>query len=124
MVYRSSAESDELLNRAVTAYDAQNYTEAIALFEQLRESDPGEMQYQLTLGISYMETEQYKTADNKFRSIIDHNDNLFIEPAEWYLGICYLRTGQNNVAREHFREIAKSNSSYRKEAKNILRRIK
>ena len=123
MVYRS-AESDVLLKQAVAAYDAQNYTTAIGLFEQLMGSYPNEMEYQLSLGISYMETEQYTKADNKFQGIIDHNDNLYIEPAEWYLGFCYLHTGQNIVARKHFKEIAKSNSSFNKKAKNILRKIK
>ena len=123
MVYRS-ADSDALLNQAVMAYDAQNYTAAIELFEQLLGSYPNEMEYQLSLGISYMETEQYKKADNKFQGIIDHNDNLYIEPAEWYLGFCYLHTGQNVAARAHFKEIARSNSSFNKKAKNILRRIK
>lgn len=123
MVYRS-AESSELLARAVTAYNDRNYTEAIKLFEQLLGSYPNEMEYQLSLGISYMETEQYNKAENKFGTIIDHNDNLYIEPAEWYLGFCYLHTGQNAQAREHFKDIARSNSSYNKKAKYILRKIK
>jgi tetratricopeptide (TPR) repeat protein len=123
MVYRS-AESDELLRQAVAAYDAQNYTVAIGLFEQLMGSYPNEMEYQLSLGISYMETEQYNKADNKFQTIIDHDDNLYIEPAEWYLGFCYLHTDRNEIAREHFKSIAQSNSSYNKKAKTILRRIK
>ena len=123
MVYRS-ADSDELLNQAVMAYDAQNYTAAIELFEQLIKSYPNEMEYQLSLGISYMETEQYVKADNKLRGIIDHNDNLYIEQAAWYLGFCYLHTGQNEAARQHFKGIARSNSSFNKKAKNILRKIR
>ena len=123
MVYRS-AETEDLLRRAVTAYDAQQFTAAIGLFEQLLQSYPDEMEYQLSLGISYMETDQYDKAGGKFTKIIDHNDNLFIEQAEWYLGFCYLQTGQNTEARTHFREIARSSSSFNTKAKNILRKIK
>ena len=123
MVYRS-AESDALLSQAVDAYDAQNYILAIGLFEELLGSYPNEMEYQLSLGISYMETEQYSKANDKLQTIIDHNDNLYIEPAAWYLGFCYLHTGQNEIAREHFKDIAQSTSSYNKKAKNILRRIR
>ena len=124
MVYRSAESDNLLLNQAVSAYEAEEYTRAIGLFEELLRSYPNEMEYQLSLGISYMETEQYTKAESNYQKIIDHNDNLYIEQAEWYLGFCYLHTGQNQKARQHFKEIAKSSSSFNHKAKTILRRIK
>ncbi len=124
MVYRSAGDEDLQWQKAVTAYNEQDYTAAIPLFKQLLEKHPEEMEYQLSLGISYMEEEQYNQAGSSFRTIIDQNDNLYIEQAEWYLGFCYLQTGQNEEARKQFREIARSNSSYNNKAKIVLRRIK
>jgi len=125
MIYRS-AETDyqALLSRAMAKYEAQDYAAAIALYEQILERDPADMASSLYSGISYMETQQYNQADKKFRKIIDHNDNLFVEQAEWYLGFCYLHTGQNLEARGQFKEIASSDGSYSKKAKKIMRSIK
>ena len=125
MIYRS-AESDyqKLLSQAMTRYEAREYEAAIGLFEQILTDDPADMASSLYSGISYMETEQYSQADKKFRKIIDHNDNLFMEQAEWYLGFCYLHTGQNLEARGHFKEISDGDGSYNKKAKKIMRSIK
>lgn len=125
MIYRS-AESDyqRVLSQAMTKYEAQEYEVAINLFEQILLNDPADMASSLYSGISYMETEQYKQADKKFRKILDHNDNLFLEQAEWYLGFCYLHTGRNLEARGHFKEISIGEGSYNKKAKKIMRSIK
>ena len=124
MIYRS-AESDyqKVLSQAMTRYEARDYQAAIDLFEQILAKDPADMASSLYSGISYMETEQYNQADKKFRKIINHNDNLFVEQAEWYLGFCYLHTGQNLEACGHFKEIASSDGSYSKKAKKIMRSI-
>jgi tetratricopeptide (TPR) repeat protein len=125
MIYRS-AESDyqKVLSQAMTRYEAGEYLTAINLFEDILAKDPADMASSLYSGISYMETEQYNQADLKFQKIINHNDNLFVEQAAWYLGFCYLHTGQNLEARGHFREIATSSGSYNKKAKKIMRSIK
>jgi hypothetical protein len=75
-------------------------------------------------GISHMEIEQYNQAREKFQKIINHQDNLFVENAQWYLGFLYLHTGQNLEARNHFKDIALSDGSFNKEAKKIMRSIK
>jgi TolA-binding protein len=82
------------------------------------------MESNLYSGISYLETEQYSKAENRFGTIIDHNDNLYIEQAEGYLGFCYLQTGKNLEARAHFKEISKGEGSFNKKARKIMRNIK
>ncbi|KPK82770.1 MAG: hypothetical protein AMS27_13995, partial [Bacteroides sp. SM23_62_1] len=103
---------------------AGQYREAIVLFEKLLETDPGNMATTLYSGISYMEVDEYNKADRSFSKIIAHNDNLFIEQAEWYLGFCYLMTNESDKARKHFEKIANSNSSYRDKASGIVKKIK
>jgi tetratricopeptide (TPR) repeat protein len=123
MVYRSG-ETQNLIDLAMLKYDAQDYFGAIEIYEQILSKEPGNMESNLYSGISYLETEQYSKADNRFRTIIDHNDNLYIEQAEWYLGFCYLQTGKNLEARAHFKEISKGDGSYSKKARKIMRSIK
>ena len=123
MIYRSG-ETQKLITLAQSKYDALDFFGAIEIYEQILGKEPGDMESNLYSGISYLETEQYSKAENRFGSIIDHNDNLFIEQAEWYLGFCYLHTGKNLEARSHFKEISKSESSFNKKAKKIMRSIK
>ena len=123
MIYRSG-ETQNLINLAQSKYDDQDFFGAIEIYEQILGKDPVNMESNLFSGISYLETEQYSKAENKFGTIIDHNDNLFIEQAEWYLGFCYLKTGRNLEARAHFKEISKGDGSFNEDARKLMRKIK
>ena len=122
MVYRGDNQS--LITLAQSKYDAQDFFGAIEIYEQILGREPGDMESNLYSGISLMETEQYSKAENRFGTIIDHNDNLYIEQAEWYLGFCLLQTGKNLEARAHFKEISKGEGSYNNRAKKLMRKIK
>jgi len=125
MVYRSAESSSAaFLQEARQMYDAGMYTEAITLYEQVLLKDPGDMESKLYSGISYLETDQYVKADKSFNSIIDHNDNLFIEQAEWCLGFCYLMTENSAAARKQFYNIAISNSTFKQDALEVLKTMK
>lgn len=125
MVYRSGEEATQaLMNDARQYYDAGKYEEAIVLFQKLLAENPDDMETNLYSGISYMEVKKYNDAGKSFNKIIAHNDNLFIEQAEWCLGFCYLMTGKKEDARDHFNKIAYSKSSYRNKALEIAKRIK
>jgi tetratricopeptide (TPR) repeat protein len=123
MIYRSG-ETQNLITLAQSKYDAQDFFGAIEIYEQILGKEPGDMESNLYSGISLMETEQYSKAENRFGTIIDHNDNLYIEQAEWYLGFCILQTGRNIEARAHFKAIAKGDGSYNKKARQLMRNIK
>ncbi|MBL7112877.1 MAG: tetratricopeptide repeat protein [Bacteroidales bacterium] len=125
MVYRSAeSSSTALLQEARQMYEAGLYTDAIALYEEVLMKDPEDMESTLYSGISYLETDQYVEADKSFNTILDQNDNLFIEQAEWCLGFCYLMTNDMVTARKHFESIANSNSSYKDSAGKIVKRLK
>ena len=123
MIYRSG-ETQSLINLAQSKYDAQDFFGAIEIYEQILGKEPADMESNLYSGISYLETEQYSMAESRFGSILDHNDNLYIEQAEWYLGFCYLKTGKNLEARAHFKEISRGDGSFNKKARKLMRSIK
>jgi len=125
MVYRSAeTSSTALLQEAIQMYEAGMYTEAITLYEEVLVKDPADMQSKLYSGISYLETDQYVKADKSFSTIIEHNDNLYIEQAEWCLGFCYLMTENVAAARKQFYNIAISNSSFTLDALEVLKKLK
>jgi tetratricopeptide (TPR) repeat protein len=119
-----SSEADRVLRNALEKYQAHEYGEAVVLFEKVLEKNPEQMGTQLYSGISNFEIAEYQKAGKSFTKVIEHNDNLYIEQAKWYLGFCYLKTEEKDKAIKQFSEIAKSNSFYNEKAKAILKKLR
>lgn len=117
-------EIDKIYRNALTAYQKENYEKALTLFEGVLELDQSRMEANLMTGVSNMELDEYEEANSSFRKVINHNDNLFIEHAEWYIGFCYIKTDNTDKAIEQFAKIASGNSLNKDKAKIILRKIK
>ncbi len=115
---------DATLRSALLKYENREYNEAIGLFQKALEINPKMIASNLYTGISYFEIQKYHEADQSLSKVIEQNDNLYIEQAEWYLGFCYLRLGEQEKAYEQFASLAGHRGFYQKEAKKILRRIK
>ena len=125
LVNRSAnSELTGILGEALYLYDNANYKEAITLFEEILDTNPEMMASHLYSGISYMELKEYTKAGISFNTVIEHNDNLYIEQAEWYLGMVYMLTGKKEEARKLFRKIKQSDGYYRDEAARILRKLR
>jgi tetratricopeptide (TPR) repeat protein len=116
--------TNKMLTKAISLYDSGNFKEAAVLFEKVLACDSTKMAINLYSGISSMEIKEYNDADRSFNRIIDHNNNPYIEQAQWYLGFCYLMTNKTKLARQQFKAIANSNSFYKKDADKIYRKIK
>jgi tetratricopeptide (TPR) repeat protein len=116
-------EADRTLRTALEKYQNRQYGEAVILFEKLLEKDPGQMATQLYSGISYFEIAEYQKAGKSFSKVIEHNDNLYIEQAKWYLGFCYLKTDEKQKAITQFKEISKTDGYYSEKAKAILKKL-
>ncbi len=120
----SNGDLDLVLRRALQLYQEENYNEAVVYFEEVLKNGNNTPATDLYSGISYLETEKYKEAGNSFNRVIEQNDNLYIEQAEWYLGFCFLATNETDRARRQFARIASSNSYYRDEAEKILKKLR
>lgn len=112
------------LMTASLAYQEGNYVNAIEHFEIFLENQPNDAGAQLYLGISLYEEDRYHDAEASLTKVVDHQDNLYIDMAEWYLGLCYLALNENELARRKFATIASGNSENAVEAKKLLRKIK
>ena len=115
---------DVTLRSALLKYENREYTEAIKLFQKALEINPKMVASNLYTGISYFEIQKYRKADKSLSKVIEQNDNLYIEQAEWYLGFCYLKLNENEKAREQFAKLASKYGYYQKDARKILRKIR
>ena len=59
-----------------------------------------------------------------FTTVIDDNNNLFIETARWYLALCYVKTNDTDKAIVQLTAIKEDGGIYSKDAGKILRKLK
>ncbi len=113
----------DLMVSAMQKYENREFESALLLFETVHATDMNNITSRFYSGIAYMETERFNFAEKAFSGIIDHNDNLFIEHAEWYLGLCYLKTGEKDKAQKLLKSIADSEGYYSRSARQLARRL-
>lgn len=113
-----------MMREALFLYENGEYREAITVFEEIIETNEKMTASLLYSGISFMEIEEYLKARNSFQEVIDHNDNLYIEQAEWYLGMVFLLTDEKDKAKSQFEKIRKAEGIYQDEAAKILKKIR
>lgn len=123
IVRSASTNIDQDLSDALALYNDKKYNDALVLFNQILDKDYSNISVHLYAGISNMESFSYKKAIESFQLIIDHQNNLYVEQAEWYMAICYLKMYQNDVAKSMFEKIAYEDSSYQEQAKDILKKL-
>lgn len=107
--------------RAITLFNNKDYSEALVLFEKIVSVDNSKIDAKFMKGMTEMEVEEFLKASNSFQGVIDHQDNLYVDQAEWFLGLCYLKLNNPEKARMQFSKIADGGiSPKRDEAKEIL----
>ena len=109
---------------AIEYYNIHDYRNAALYFSKVLDTDPRYMESTMLKGVSNFEVKNYPDAKTSFIKVIDNNDNLFIEDAQWYLALCYLRTYEQEKAVDQLYAITKSESIYKKDARRIMRKMK
>ncbi len=113
-----------LMENAIASYSAKEYDRAIVYLEQVISGGQEDMESVFMHGMANMETKNYPVASGSFTRVIEHNDNLYLEDASWYLGLCYMMTGNNEKAVKQFSTIASSKSRYSRQAARLVRKLK
>ena len=114
-----------LMNRAESAYLSGDFEKAIGYYNEVLEINSEKVEADFYKGVSSMEIDQYVDASESFTRVIEHNDNLFIQKAEWYLAGCLLAMNESERARRQLAMIASSANHFHKEdAAKILKRMK
>lgn len=118
LVVRSGNTDEVDLMQALQKYNHKDYNGAIEVFEK-----DNSIMAKFYLALSYMETNRIVDAVNLLKSIIEDNDNLFVDQAEWYLGLCYLKLNETEKAIIQFSKISQSNNTYKIKSEEILKNI-
>ena len=105
-------------------YNIHDYKNAALYFSKVLASDPDDMESTMFYGTSSFEEKNYPEAKKSFSKVIDNNNNLFIEDAEWYLALCYLKSNEMKKAVDELTIIKNSRSIYSSNAGKILKRMK
>jgi len=115
---------DQNIVEAVIKFQQKDFIKASVLFKSILDKDNSNIAVWFYYGISNIETQNYENSIKAFKTIIEQNDNLYIEHAEWYLGLCYLKNNQKDKAIEQFAGVASNPENFhRQEAKNILEKL-
>jgi tetratricopeptide (TPR) repeat protein len=119
-----SAIVNEDYSLALEFYNIHDYEKAAELFTKVLENNPRDMQSALLNGVSNFESNKYPEASSSFADVINDNNNLYIDQAQWYLALCYVRTDEKDKAVRQLETIKKGNGIHSKDATKILRKLK
>ena len=114
-----------VMSKAEAAYLNGDFEGAIQWFNEVLEINSEKVEADFYKGVSSMELSKYVDASESFSKVIEHNDNLFINRAEWYMAGCLLAMDETDRARRQLAMIASSAHHYHKdEAAKILKSMK
>jgi tetratricopeptide (TPR) repeat protein len=114
-----------LMSKAQEHYLKGEFEAAIDRFDELLEINSNKMEADFYMGMSNMEIEQFPEASESFTRVIKHDDNLYIQKAEWFLAGCLLAMEETDQARRKLASIATSSNHFHKDdAAKILKRMK
>jgi len=114
-----------LMNKAQEHFLNREFETAIDYFDEVLVNNPNKMEADFYMGMSNMEIEQFLEASKSFNNVIKHDDNLYIQKAEWFLAGCLLAMEETDQARRKLASIASSsNHFYKDDAAKILKRMK
>lgn len=63
-------------------------------------------------GISYMEIHKYSKASDKFATVIQGKDNLFLHQVKWYMAMCHVKLNNKEKALALLGELSQESSSF------------
>jgi tetratricopeptide (TPR) repeat protein len=123
LLIRGTNSQNATLIQAFQLYENKEYNTALELFSQVLQTDGENIPVQFYSGISHIELGQYRNALHPFNFIMEHQQNLYVERAEWYAALCYLKLNEIENAVPLFRKISHSNSTYKDKSHEILKSI-
>jgi len=107
------------IEEGMNAYNDKDYLQAIMLFNE----NSNNMAANLYAGFSFMKLSDFENAEYKFNEIIEDNNNLFIDQAEFNIALCYVATNNLEKAKQMLKVIVKEKTVYSEKAEKLLSNI-
>ena len=122
--FRSSSETapDALKSAIKKQYNAANYKEVLSLIAPLLLDYPSDWELVFYKGVSDFHAQDFENAIETFRQIIDQDDNLFLEDAEWYLVGALIFNYEKDQAKNNLKQkiLAYPSHKHYENARNLL----
>lgn len=118
-----SAVSDVSYEKALSLFEGGNYSRAAVMFTEFLTKNPGNMEVHFLNGVAEMKNKNFPEAKSSFTTVIEDNNNLFIDNAKYCLAMCFYKTNDIDKARFLLMEIRDSGSKHSREAKQLLRKL-
>ena len=121
---RGEEQQIDLKVQAWTAYENEQYDEAVAMLEELIQDNTRKDLDQLKfyMGISYISTNSMDEAIGVLNEIANSNSILKTD-AKWYLALAFLKTENTDQAKLLLKDLEEKNE-YSIQAKRILKKLK
>lgn len=118
----SDTETETKFQKASNLYEAEDYTEALKLFNKVLSADSEHVKARFLYGLTQLETRNYKSAAEEFNLVIQLNGSYNID-ARWYLALCYIKLEKTEKAVQLLKELSLIKNYYQKQATEILSEI-
>ena len=123
VVFRAAAGAgDGGLYEGLKQFNQGNYHTAI-LYLGETEGDPVNPAARFYAGASHQALREFGSAVTEYEMVIRHNDNLFLEQAEWYYALCQVGEGRPELAETSLKAVIRRNGYYHKQASSLLQKI-
>jgi len=120
--HRSNGDTESLLNKAINAYNEEDFKTAVPIFDALFKSNPSNKAFQFYKAMALLSNEQAEEAKPIFIDVIKSKSPLFIEQAQWYLALTYLKLDEGENAKNTLNHLSKDHYQYNL-AQDILKQL-
>ena len=110
-------DTETILEQAVRSYEAEDYKQAVALFEQGTDPSVGHTFYQAA---SYLGLGQSADAIPLLQQVAQEDQSVFYEAGLWYLALSHLKEGNTAEAKTHLTALTERGNDYATEAEEVL----
>lgn len=121
-----SADASELRIDATTAYNNQNYAEAVRMYEQVVKDATASVEDYLYLGLSALYNEQMSSKAVKYLKLAKEKaaqEERYEAETQWFLALAYLQDNQPNRARPALEKILSDTHWQAENAETLLNTI-
>lgn len=112
------------LSEGFQSYNQADFQAALQSFRKVMEMDENNPAARFFSGASYHNLKDYNKAILDYDAVVRHNDNIFVEQAEWYSVMCLLKLDEREKAFRQLQAIVVRNGFYQNKAATLLKQIR
>ena len=116
------SDNSSFAQKAEHDFNTHNYKQAISDLKAFLNENPNNQRATLSLGISYLETDQFQEAISIFEKIQSENSTLK-HYGTWYLALTYVKKKDFAKAKELLKRIPSSDGGLFEKAKELLKEL-